>query len=505
MSKTYHLPLNLFRFDVVGSQKPASVESVTNDLYTMLSEMVDREADYCESDEYMIVAQRFISGEQLFKGQTNTLGRVNSVAPFDPFSFQNANMRSMFQTLVMNKMAGYIQSCILYTILNTHEATTMSEVFDVWDQNFLYAQKPTSYVVKAHLHRFHVKGQRSATRPSPFPSLPIYSADTHFAPKISLNHDGTFDFSIKLPSSGMTTIRFTLPDSDRFKGQINKITRPTIQDMNGQLVFLFTVEKKTPTTRSNKNILGVDLGVIEPCVATVVRDNSTFSSPYHADKNVHRLVNRIDSLYALLDALRDKAHLNEQNHRYHKAEILDTESERVRHKISRLKNELGRRIAHQLVTIADKENADIVFEDLRWTSGTGKNLSGSWNHSVIQKTTQYLSQQKGIKVKNVSAKNTSQQCSRCGKTVRHLGNRRTICNACHNQLNRDTNASRNIASRGLNVKGLLSFKQSNSVHTHVSYVDFSTSWKNVGPTPEMVTLFQGSTLLRHFISVKSVT
>ena len=93
--------------------------------------------------------------------------------------------------------------------------------------------------------------------------------------------------------------------------------------------------------------MDVDLGKVEPFVATILNPTEhTYSSPYHADKHVRRLDTKINRLFDLTETLAAKKGLCEENHRTKKAHVLEQERERVRGKISRLKKEKARRIAH---------------------------------------------------------------------------------------------------------------------------------------------------------------
>lgn len=96
-----------------------------------------------------------------------------------------------------------------------------------------------------------------------------------------------------------------------------------------------------------------------------------------------------------------------------------------------------------LSSIADQFDATIVFENLKWLEHKG----GKWNHSVIQSKTEYIAKRK---VMRVSAANTSQNCSKCeAKKSMSFTGRIGTCTKCGNQLDRDINASRNIAQRAI--------------------------------------------------------
>lgn len=290
--KHHGIPLKLKHFTVIDSKTPTTAEHVETDIAFLLTEIVDRLDEFINSDEYDKLADDILNGHLAPKAPLNGFGRSIGLKPLRDFSFQNANMSEMWRTLVMNTMLGYIESSALFKVMKYCEkkalditpATVMSELSILYP----HLKKPSAYVVKAHCHRWVVKGHKEATKPSAFPCLPLYSPDMKFCPKVVVDND-CLRLSFKLPTSHLTTLEFKLPDTQRFRDQVVKITRPVVHYSNGQLVFHFTVQKKTPTTRVNHHVLGVDFGKVEPFVATVVRNDSTFSSPYHTPQTINSL------------------------------------------------------------------------------------------------------------------------------------------------------------------------------------------------------------------------
>ncbi|MGK7918866.1 MAG: zinc ribbon domain-containing protein, partial [Trichodesmium sp.] len=68
----------------------------------------------------------------------------------------------------------------------------------------------------------------------------------------------------------------------------------------------------------------------------------------------------------------------------------------------------------------------------------------------------------------VNPKYTSQDCSNCGHRVnKTLSTRTHVCPSCQTEICRDTNAARNILSRGLEIVGV-EWNQGTVGHTGTS-------------------------------------
>ena len=71
-------------------------------------------------------------------------------------------------------------------------------------------------------------------------------------------------------------------------------------------------------------------------------------------------------------------------------------------------------------------------------------------------------------VVSVNPKFTSQDCSNCGHRVKKtLSTRTHVCLSCHVEICRETNAARNILSRGLEIIGI-EWNQGTVGHTGTS-------------------------------------
>ena len=73
----------------------------------------------------------------------------------------------------------------------------------------------------------------------------------------------------------------------------------------------------------------------------------------------------------------------------------------------------------------------------------------SWSFGELQRQIEYKARWEGVKVIYVPARNTSKRCSICGYKTLESTQRRLWCPHCGAILDRDENAARNIAARGL--------------------------------------------------------
>jgi len=114
-------------------------------------------------------------------------------------------------------------------------------------------------------------------------------------------------------------------------------------------------------------------------------------------------------------------------------------------------------IAKEIVKKAKEYQACIVLEKLkgvkRKTAKTPKwvrKLLHRWSyHDLIQKI-KYKARLEGVPVIEVSPRNTSKTCSRCGYVYKRFKNQRLFhCPKCGLVIDRDLNASINVARKGL--------------------------------------------------------
>ena len=428
------------------TENRVDAEQVGADLAQMIAWMADAEREVLTSAEFHSLALKTLKGDRP-SGALSAWGRKR-LSRY-PFSFQKHNMNEMLVSNVVSVLEAYAVSVGLFQVMSTHPKKTKPEkILSYYKDAYPNAPQPTSGMVRAHLIRYHKKGERKASLPGVSAKLNLAVCDTFFAPKTS--HDDSDLLSIvvqvRTPSHGLININLRLPENiERFID--GKVCRPTIRLNNkGQVVFDIAIEHESQQ-RDTSRVIGVDLGKVEPFVATVIDPESKHrSAPYHTNykRRLGSLVKKEQQRRDLSAHLYQRADLCKRHNRDHHAQVLRTEAKRVSAKATRIKHEISQCIASQVVSVADQNDAYISLENLSWLDSQG----GRWPHAEIQSRIENTAKRYGLKVVKVSAKDTSRTCSRCGsKTSNSKSTRVGTCTICGFSLNRDVSASREIALR----------------------------------------------------------
>jgi len=421
-------------------------DSVSADLAQMVVWMAQAEREVIASTEFHDLAVKALEGDRP-TGSLHSWGRKR-LSRYD-FEFQKYNMNEMLVNNVLSTLELYAMSVGLFQVMSTHPKETKPEkILFHYRSTYPKAPQPTSGMVRAHLRRYHIKGERKASLPGVSAKLNLAVCDMKFAPKAPRSNSDPLNviIQVKTPSYGLTKLYLDLPNSTERFG-IGKVCRPTIRLNNkGQVVFDIAIEHEVKQRDTNK-VVGVDLGKVEPFVATVIDPETKYrSAPYHA-----RYKGRLGSLVKtekkrrdLASYLYERADLCDKYNRIDHANVLRTEAKRVSTKATKIKHEINQCIASQVVEIANQNDAHVSLENLSWLDSRG----GKWPHSEIQSRIENAAKRYGLSVVKVSARDTSRTCSRCGgKVSNNLKSRVGACDVCGFSLNRDVSASREIALR----------------------------------------------------------
>ena len=428
------------------TENRVDAESVSADLAQMVTWMAEAEREVIASTEFHDLAVEVLKGDRP-TGSLNSWGRKRLTQY--PFPFQKYNMNEILASNIVSVLEAYAVSVGLFQVMSTPTKETKPErILFHYRKTYPDAPQPTSGMVRAHLIRYHKKSERKASLPGVSAKINLAVCDMKFAPKASRDDNDPLSVvvQVKTPSYGVTKIHLRLPENTERFGK-GKVCRPTIRLNNkGQVVFDIAVEHETDE-RQTKKFVGVDLGKVEPFVATIIDPGSKRrSAPYHANykRRFGSLVKAEKKRRNLASHLYERADFCERHHRDQHAQVLRTEAKRVSAKATRIKHEISQCVASQIVSVADKNDAHISLENLAWLDAKG----GRWPHAEIQSRIENTAKRYGLKVVKVSAKNTSRTCSRCGgKTSNNTVTRVSTCTVCGFELNRDVSASREIALR----------------------------------------------------------
>ena len=439
--------LSLSRFDVVNGIK----EEVTKDLKEMIHQIQDAESSFVNSPEYQNLAENILSGQVKVSGKKNRCGR--GVVPDVVFPCNSYNMNEMLRSSVMSRVEVYAMSYGLFAVLADNPAETDARrVKALFKKRYPNSQIPHYCEISSHIHRFHDKNQKTPCLPGAPSKIDLSNCDGHYLKLSHTDREIVLNFR-NLPTAGrQVLLRFTIPEGDRFQG--DKISKPVVQIVNKRLVFKFTVEYMVPDITPTK-VMGVDLGKIEPFVATVIDDSLNWhSAPFFATDRIKDLGHKYDDLISKASHLRDKENRCRTSNHLDKADTLAQHQRGIRNKARRVKSEAMHQIGHEIAETAYNMNAEVVMENLSWLGSRG----GRWNFREIQDAITNSCARKGVPVSFVSAKDTSNTCTRCGSSVRHTG-RDNVCTSCGFRINRDVAASREIALRGVDIRLRESLRQ----------------------------------------------
>ena len=135
--------------------------------------------------------------------------------------------------------------------------------------------------------------------------------------------------------------------------------------------------------------------------------------------------------------------------------VLSKYGEKQRNCVQPLLHNVSKRIVDQAKT----RRYGIVMERLTgirrlYQKGNGQSRNyrarmNSWSYGELQRQIEYKARWEGVKVIYVPARNTSKRCSVCGYKTLESTQRQLWCPHCGAILDRDENAARNIAARGL--------------------------------------------------------
>ena len=429
-----------------ATENRVDVEQVEHDLAQMITWMSKAEREVLASQEFHDLALGVLRGDRP-TGSLNSWGRKR--LPRYNFEFQKHNMNEMLVSNVVGVLELYAMSVGLFQVTSTHNKETKPErIASHYRDTYPDAPQPTSGMVRAHLVRYHKKGKQKPSLPGLSAKLNLAVCDTHFAPKTFRENVDSLNVivRVKTPTYGLTRIFLRLPENSERFGE-GKVCRPTIRLNNkGQVVFDIAIEHEV-NTRQTKKVVGVDLGKVEPFVATVIDPRTKCrSAPHHANykRRLGSLVKKEQQRRTLATHLYERAEVCERYNRAQHAQVLRTEAKRVSAKATRVKHEISQCIASQVVEIAEKNNAHVSLENLSWLDARG----GRWPHAEIQHRIENTAKRYGLKVVKVSAKDTSRTCSRCGgKASNNSRTRVGSCTICGFSLDRDVSASREIGLR----------------------------------------------------------
>lgn len=123
----------------------------------------------------------------------------------------------------------------------------------------------------------------------------------------------------------------------------------------------------------------------------------------------------------------------------------------AKNKVSNFRDTTNHKYSKYIIDMAVKNNSGVIqMEELKGISANDAFLK-NWSYFDLQQKIKYKAAEKGIEVKLIDPRYTSQRCSKCGYI--HPDNRKEQksfkCLKCGFETNADYNAARNIATKDI--------------------------------------------------------
>ena len=296
--------------------------------------------------------------------------------------------------------------------------------------------------------------------------------------QIKINKSDWIEYEILFPSS----------IDSRFTGKIAK-PRFIKRKRDNQYIGICSYEYEIGDTDLEDKILGVDIGKIKLFSSVVMNKDGTFSDEYINTKRSQKIEEKINRLYENKQILYNKikAYNNLNLTDETKYNTWKTLYNNIRNKIVNSKDYQSKLISNEIVQLALQNKCQTIhIENLSWLNSQG----GQWNHSqihskIIEKASMY-----GIKVKKVSAYNSSKE----HPVTKEIGTvKDRIVEFATEKIDRDLLASINLAIRSTNIK----IKKSLSIKVKTKRVKTKSNKKEI---KEKVNKLKGNTQIVVFLT-----
>ena len=254
---------------------------------------------------------------------------------------------------------------------------------------------------------------------------------------------------IKVGKKDWIEYEIVFPSSidSRFTGEIAK---PNFikRKRDGKYIGICSYIYEVGDYELEDRILGIDIGKIKLFSSVVMDKNGEFSDEFVNTNRNQKTEDKINRLYEnkqiLYNKIKSYEDLRLTNHP--KYEVWKNLYSNITNKITNTKDYQAKLLSSEIVKLAlEKKCKTIHIEDLSWLNSQG----GKWNHSqihskIIEKAAMY-----GIKVKRISAFNTSKE----HPITKEIGviQDRTV-EFTTGKIDRDLLAAINIAIRSTNIK-----------------------------------------------------
>lgn len=278
---------------------------------------------------------------------------------------------------------------------------------------------------------------------------------------ISLKYDN-FNFFVKLKLLNRTgKKKYDITEDINFKIQVNDKSTRTILERcydkeykisGSKLIYekkkklwrlnlCYSFENSQVETLEKDKILGIDLGIVYPLMASVYGEYDRFSIKGGEIEEFRRRTEaRKRSILQQTKYCGDGRIGHGRNKRTQPAY-------KINDKIARFRDTANHKYSRALIEYAVKKNCGIIqMENLTGISDNKDCFLKDWSYYDLQTKIENKAKEMGIKVVYIKAQYTSQRCSKCGYIDVNNRIKQALfkCQNCGYETNADYNASQNI-------------------------------------------------------------
>ena len=230
---------------------------------------------------------------------------------------------------------------------------------------------------------------------------------------------------------------------DRIIDGTYKLCDSRISKVKTKFYLLATYQFEKEDVQTDKTrVMGVDLGIVNPAYMAF-----NFDKWLRYNIEGSEIISFRQRVEARRNSLLRQSKYAGKGRRGRGRKTLLKPIEKLRDRVANFRQTTNHKYSKYIVEIAEKHGCGVIqLEDLSGISERDTFLR-QWSYYELQQFIEYKAKEKGITVKYIDPKYTSQRCSNCGYIAE--GNRQKqaefSCVVCEYKANADFNAARNIA------------------------------------------------------------
>ena len=267
-------------------------------------------------------------------------------------------------------------------------------------------------------------------------SLPKYEASSMSFKAVDMKYDGE---NIGIPVARKEYLWLPLIVPSYF-GKYRELKKGRAQILHDgeDWYALISVEYPVQEEIEPEGVLGIDLGIRQ---IAVVSDIEGKVNQFYGSERLEKR----KQLKARQDALMEQKSGDSNSYRALK---------RLAGKRCRFMDDVNHKISKEIVETAKHRRYKIAIENLTGLrqgnpSQKLREMLNRWAYRDLMDKIEYKAEAAGIPVEYVDPRKTSKICSKCERENNVGSSKQYCCSNCGFELNRDLNAARNIAERGV--------------------------------------------------------